>query len=157
MPLVTVREADLSGPDARVAGDLIRAYLVQTESEKISHLGTGATVLSEAHEREVADLDGVHAGAAVLLAEVDGVPSGVVVIRTSESELKRFWTAPGARGLGVGSALLDAAIASCRGDVRLSVWEWRAPALRLYESRGFVRVDSWEDRAGLVCMVRRAA
>lgn len=157
MPLVTVREADLSGPDARVAGELIRAYLVQTEREILSHLGTGTAVLSEAHEREVADLGGAYAGAAVLLAEVDGVPSGVVVIRTSESELKRFWTAPGARGLGVGSALLDAAIASCPGDARLSVWEWRAPALRLYESRGFVRVDSWEDRAGLVCMVRRAA
>lgn len=156
MPLVTVREADLSGPDAGVAGELIRAYLVQTETEKLAHLGTGSLVLSAAHEREVADPGGVYAGAAVLLAEVDEAPSGVVVIRRSERELKRFWTAPEARGLGVGSALLDAAIELCPGDVRLSVWEWRAPALRLYESRGFVRVDSWEDRAGLVCMIRAA-
>lgn len=156
MPRVTVREADLNGADAAVAGALIRAYLVQTESEKLAHLGRGSLVLSDAHEREAADLSGAYADSAVLLAEVDGVPSGVVVVRTSESELKRFWTAPEARGLGVGSVLLDAAIALCRGDARLSVWEWRAPALRLYESRGFMRVDSWEARAGLVCMVRRA-
>jgi hypothetical protein len=75
MPRVTVREADLNGADAAVAGALIRAYLVQTESEKLAHLGRGALVLSDAHEREAADLSGAYTDSAVLLAEVDGVPS----------------------------------------------------------------------------------
>jgi len=154
MPQIIVRHADLDGPDAAAVGRLIGTYLLQTEHEKCEHLGGGSPAISAAHEREAADPGGVHAGSAVLLAEVDGVPSGVVVVRTSACELKRFWTVPEARGLGVGTALLDAAIELCDGDARLSVWEWRAPALRLYESRGFVRVDSWEDRAGLVCMIR---
>jgi len=38
--------------------------------------------------------------------------------------------------------------------VRLSVWEWRAGAVALYERFGFVVTDSWDERDRLVCMAR---
>lgn len=60
------------------------------------------------------------------------------------------------RGRGVGSALLEAAVAATDGDVRLSVWDWRTGVIRLYESRGFAQVPSWDARERLVCMVRRS-
>jgi ribosomal protein S18 acetylase RimI-like enzyme len=85
-------------------------------------------------------------------------PVGVVIVRVDggEAEIKRLWADPNLRGRGLGSALLDAALALTTGRVRLSVWEWRAPAIRLYESRGFERVASWDDREGLICMERPA-
>ncbi|WP_181157490.1 N-acetyltransferase [Microbacterium sp. MYb62] len=85
---------------------------------------------------------------------------GVVVLSVSDdvAEIKRLWTEPEVRGRGVGSALLDAALhdAAALGvaQVRLSVWDWRGGPMRLYESRGFERVPSWDDRERLVCMVR---
>ncbi|MGX9900933.1 hypothetical protein ACW0JT_15655 [Arthrobacter sp. SA17] len=36
--------------------------------------------------------------------------------------------------------------------VRLTVWPWREPALRSYRRLGFVDVQSWDSRSGLVCM-----
>ena len=59
-----------------------------------------------------------------------------------------------ARGRGVGSALTDTAIAATAGPLRLSVWDWRSAALRLYGSRGFERVASWDERPRMVCMER---
>jgi ribosomal protein S18 acetylase RimI-like enzyme len=54
--------------------------------------------------------------------------------------------------------VLDAALRDAEdlgaSAVRLSVWEWREGAVRLYGSRGFERVSSWDDRERLLCMVR---
>ena len=154
MTEITVREADLGGADALVVGRLIGAYLLQTEHEKFVHLGGRAALLSVAQQSEVANPRRAYADGRVPLAEIDGVAQGVVVVRTRNAELKRFWTQPEARGRGVGARLLDAAITLCHAPARLSVWEWRAPAIRLYESRGFARVATWEEREGLVCMIR---
>lgn len=134
---------------------------MQTEREKLEHGGgessSPADVLPSQYEREVRDPRGAYADCTVLIAEVEQRPVGVVVVRTAagEAEIKRLWADPGVRGRGVGSALLDAALALAPVPIRLSVWEWRSAALRLYESRGFARVASWDVREGLVCMVRR--
>jgi GNAT superfamily N-acetyltransferase len=139
---------------------LVGAYLRRTEEEKARHLD--GTVLDDdaelpvAYRAEVARPAAAYAGAVVHLAELDGVPVGVLVTAPvgGTSELKRLWADPAARGRGVGSALLDAAVRDADGPLRLSVWDWRLGVLRLYESRGFVRVPSWDARPRLVCLRR---
>lgn len=159
-----IREADLSGTDAVAVGRLVAEYLLQTEREKAEHgviPPRAADVLEDAHRREVDDPATAYAGYRVFVADVDGEASGVVVLRPGTSgvepgvaEIKRLWALPRARGRGVGSGLLDVAIAASGGAARLSVWDWRTDVIRLYESRGFVRMPSWESRERLVCMQR---
>lgn len=63
--------------------------------------------------------------------------------------------APAFRGRGIGSALIDTALQTGGGTVRLSVWQWRSDAIRLYPSGGFRRVPSWDPRPALLCKERR--
>nr|WP_328823960.1 GNAT family N-acetyltransferase [Microbacterium hydrocarbonoxydans] len=155
-----LRETDWGGDDVGTVSDLVRAYLVQTESEKRKHglrqTSVSGAALPERYEREVRDPRTAYAGCTTFLAEFDDRPAGVVIVRThgGVSEITRLWADPELRGRGIGSALLDAALSRTRDAVRLSVWEWRTAAIRLYESRGFERVASWDDRPGLVCMLR---
>jgi ribosomal protein S18 acetylase RimI-like enzyme len=159
--LAVVREVEWS-TDTTTVGDIVHAYLTQTEHEKREHGDTEPSSpgsLPERYRQETADPRAAYADCTVLIAEVGQRPAGVVIVRDNggEAEIKRLWAAPEARGLGVGSALLDAAVSlTPTRPVRLSVWEWRNAAIRLYESRGFRRVTSWEDRPALVCMVRAA-
>ncbi len=154
-----VREADLTGPDAESVRGLVEAYLVQTEREKAERAGGEAdsrAELPERYRREVDDPARAYANATALLAELDGATVGVIVVQRNPTtlEIKRVWVDPSARGRRVGSSLLDAALAQHDLPVRLTVWEWREDALRLYRARGFVPVPSWDARAGLVCMER---
>lgn len=158
-----IRAADLSGSDADEVGAAVRAYLQQTEREKLQQGGVLAPdvpTLPEHYLREVEDPAAAYAGHLVLVAELADRIVGVVVLAGNDgfAEVKRLWAVPEVRGRGVGSALLDAAVRAAttlRADeVRLSVWEWRERAMRLYESRGFVRVPSWDARERLVCLSR---
>jgi ribosomal protein S18 acetylase RimI-like enzyme len=47
-----------------------------------------------------------------------------------------------------------AEIVDPRAAFALSVWSWRVGAIGLYEKLGFAVVDSWDERADLVCMER---
>lgn len=155
-----MRHASWDGADVDDVGSLVRAYLLQTETEKVEHdtaeSSSSMGMLPSGYEREVADPRSAYAECTTLIAEVDERAAGVAVVRITggDAEIKRLWADPDVRGRGVGSALLDAALSLTDGSVRLSVWEWRTAAIRLYESRGFGRVASWDDRRGLVCMVR---
>lgn len=159
-----IRAADLAGPDALEVGAAVRDYLQQTEFEKsLQEPGSAhdpAAPLPERYLSEVDDPAAAYAGHRVHVAQFDGRVVGVVVLspRDAVAEIKRLWAIPEMRGRGVGSALLDAALRDAAdlgaSEVRLSVWEWREGAVRLYESRGFERVPSWVDRERLVCMVR---
>ena len=162
---IRVRESRWDEADTAAVRALVRTYLLQTESEKHEHRRAASPAspasimaLPPRYEREVADPRASYADCTTLLAMIERRPVGVVIVRTDggEAEIKRLWADPDVRGRGLGSALLDAALALTHGRVRLSVWDWRAPAIRLYESRGFVRVKSWDDRDRLVCMVRPA-
>ena len=156
----TVRRAALEDGDAPVVSRLVGAYLRRTEEEKARHLDgvvrDDGAELPVAYRAEVAGPAAAYAGAVVRLAELGGVPVGVLVTAPAAgaSELKRLWADPAARGRGVGSALLDAAVQETDGPLRLSVWDWRVDVLRLYESRGFVRVPSWDGRPRLVRLRR---
>jgi GNAT superfamily N-acetyltransferase len=161
-PSLVVRDADLDGPDAAAVADLVGAYLRQTEREKAVHLAgrtrDAAAPLPSAYLAEVADPRAAYAGWSVRLAELGDGAAGVGVVRTTAeaTEVKRLWADPARRGLGVGSALLDAVLERHPGTIRLSVWDWRHDAARLYESRGFREAASWDPRPRLVCMERSA-
>lgn len=88
-----------------------------------------------------------------LVAELDGAPVGLTWIKLDDAgsdartaSLYQVWVAPRARGLGVGAALLDAAVAWAR-DVRatavnLDVTVGNGAAERLYLRAGFVPVGA---------------
>jgi GNAT superfamily N-acetyltransferase len=94
-------------------------------------------------------------GRVILAARLDGRPVGSTTVvfsgalleeRLPEDAalLRMFAVHPAAQGLGVGGALLDAAIdvARARGRNRMLLFTQPVmhPAQRLYESRGFARV-----------------
>ena len=158
---ITVRVADFAGPDRETVSRLVEAYLRQTETEKANYL-KGVAVerdLPERYRAEVDDPARTYESAVVYIAELDQTPVGVVVVQLSQAayEIKRVWSDPAARGRGVGSAMLD--IATSRRDlpIRLTVWDWREDAVRLYRRRGFVHVASWEEPPRLLCMELRQA
>lgn len=158
-----VRRAVLGGRDSAEVGRLVEAYLRQTEREKAAHVlrvpFSDDDELPAGYRAEAARPDAAYAGAAVYLAELGSSAVGVAVVRSTEgaAEIKRLWTDPAVRGLGAGSALIDAVLEEHAEPVRLSVWDWRDDAMRLYVSRGFVRVPSWDERPRLVCMERPSA
>jgi GNAT superfamily N-acetyltransferase len=158
---LTVRPADLEGPDAEAVRRLVTAYLLQTEREKAVHLGhafADGHVPGRYHP-EIENPARAYAGAEVLVAELGNSPVGVAVLQetASEREIKRVWVDPGARGHRVGSALIDAALRKQDLPVRLTVWDWRGDAIRLYGKRGFRVVPAWDDRPRLLCMERGPA
>lgn len=154
-----VRQAEFGGRDDAAVGRLVHAYLAQTEVEKALHLGTGAGgELPQRYRNEVEDPEHAYAGARVYVAELNDSAVGLVVVQQAAAtrEVKRVWVDPSARGHGVGSALLDAALGADDLPVRLTVWDWRDDAIRLYLERGFAPVPSWDQRPRLTCMERPA-
>jgi len=153
----------MDGRDSAKVGRLVEAYLRQTEREKSVHLQRAPfrdnDELPAIYQAEAARPSASYAGASVYLAELGSAAVGVAVVKRAAGamEIKRLWADPGARGRGVGSALLDAVLQEHQGLVRLSVWDWRDAAMRLYLARGFIRVPSWDERPRLVCMERAAA
>jgi len=172
---LVLREADLARGDAASVAVAVGAYLRQTEQEKADHGLTDPidpdADLPEQYRREVADPAEAYAGCRVFVAQITDIAEtpetpeiadeivGVMVLASRDDviEVKRLWAAPAVRGRGIGSALLNAAVRAAPGGLRLSVWDWRLGAIRLYESLGFVRVASWDARERLVCMERIAS
>ncbi|MCS5723495.1 GNAT family N-acetyltransferase [Herbiconiux sp. CPCC 203407] len=144
------------GDDSAAFSGLLTAYHLQTEHEK----GLGITTAADLPRRYRAEIDdpaSTFARDVVLLAG-DGAsasPEGCVVL-SGAAEVKRLWVEPSARGQGLATALVRAAVDSAvaRGftAVRLSVWEWRTSALALYERLGFAVVEPWDTRPGLICL-----
>ncbi len=85
----------------------------------------------------------------LLLARMHGNPVGCGALKihqeTSVGEVKRMWTAPQARGLGLGRRILEglAGEASARGlrTLRLETNDALTEARNLYESAGFTEVS----------------
>lgn len=155
MSVVVLREATFPGDGASVAM-LLEDYLRQTEGEKAEHgVVARGDELPARYRREIADPAEALEGTRVLLASVEGEDRGIVIVSADDSgasEIKRFWTTPAARGRGVGSALIAEALRLAPRPVRLSVWDWREPAIRLYRNTGFSAAPSWDDRARLLCL-----
>ncbi|MEV7398943.1 GNAT family N-acetyltransferase [Streptomyces sp. NPDC091267] len=154
-----VRRSATAAPDDGLSG-LLADYHLQTEQEKGRPVAAVAE-LPARYRAEVEDPQTAFADAVVLLAMDGDTAAGCLVVTApvaGRSEIKRLWTAPGSRGRGVASALLDAALGhaarSGADAVRLSVWRWRSGAIALYERFGFTVTTSWDEREDLVCMER---
>lgn len=67
-------------------------------------------------------------------------------------ELKQLYTAPGLSGQGIGTALMDWALAEARGrgadEIQLSVWSGNEDAQRFYARYGFEKVADITFRVG---------
>ena len=152
---IVIREASFPEDSASVAS-LLDDYLRQTEAEKADHgLLPQDEALPERYAREISNPAVSLKGMRVLVAASDDVDCGIVVVSTTDagvSEIKRFWTTPSTRGRGVGTALIGEALSGAARPVRLSVWDWRVPAIRMYEGLGFSAVASWDHRAKLLCL-----
>lgn len=150
----------MSADWAAVSG-LLHGYHLQTEHEKAQHgVATAGEPLPARYRHEIDDPASAFANAEVVVVDgVDG-PVGMVVLHEAggDVELKRLWVAPAGRRQGVAAALIaharEHAERTAVGGLRLSVWDWRADALGLYRSQGFVVVPSWESRERLVCLRR---
>jgi GNAT superfamily N-acetyltransferase len=164
--MMTIVSADLAdGETGRRLGGLLQSYHRQTELEKAANgvgLLTGDGLLPRKYQEEIDCPAEAFASSRVFIAQQDVRPVGMVVLTPSggaASEVKRLWVEPSVRGAGVGSALLNEAILAAQADnaetVRLTVWEWREPAVRSYLRLGFRLVPSWEERAALQCMELR--
>jgi len=78
--------------------------------------------------------------------EAVGMAAGIEMPeRTDRAELVSMWTAPRARGLGVGQQLVERVVqwAQDRGTPEVRLWVTRGndPALRLYQRCGFELTD----------------
>lgn len=138
MTLVTVTGEDRGLVE--VARVLFREY----EAE------LGVDLCFQSFEDELANLPGKYAGpmGTLLLARDGDEWLGCVAIRPmfeGVSELKRLYVRPVARKTGLGRALSEAALEFSRQQgyraVRLDTLTRLVPAIRLYESMGFVQLE----------------
>lgn len=106
-------------------------------------------------DQELAGLPAPYSGAGgeVWLAWLDGQAVGVIAVKPlpveGDCEMKRLYVAPSARGFSLGRRLAEAAIAFAR----TAGYRWMrldtinnahfAPAIRLYQSMGFVPCDDY--------------
>ncbi|MFD5414719.1 GNAT family N-acetyltransferase [Streptomyces nojiriensis] len=140
--------------------ELLAAYHLRTQEEK-GEAVAGVDGLPDRYRAEITDPQVAFARDEVLLASIGGTVAGCLVVAApvdGRSEVKRLWTAPEFRGLGIARRLVGAALAHAEESglraVRLSVWQWRAGAIALYERLGFTVTGSWDERDRLVCMER---
>ncbi|MEV0334959.1 GNAT family N-acetyltransferase [Nocardia sp. NPDC050717] len=86
---------------------------------------------------------------AAWIAEVDGVRAGCVLcVRGAEpgvATLRTLLVTPAARGLGVGTALVERVLTFARatGNTQITLWttDAQSSAHRIYEAAGFTRIS----------------
>jgi DNA-binding MarR family transcriptional regulator/GNAT superfamily N-acetyltransferase len=88
----------------------------------------------------------------LLVARLDGEPVGCGVLKRLDDgigEIKRVWTAPSARGLGVAGRLMDRLETLAReagfGIVRLDTNKALSEAQAMYARRGYAAIERYND------------
>lgn len=127
------------------------------------HLGSSRTLLAERYDIhlpvEVAvehDIETIQKfqppSGRILLAETSAGPIGTGsfrMIRAGVAEIKRMYVDPAHRGEGVGRLLLAALVRSAKDagyrSMKLETAPYRAPAIALYKSVGFVESEPYPE------------
>ena len=117
-------------------------------------------------DSEIANLPGKYAppaGELLLARDENGTPLGCVGLRALDAgrcEMKRLFVSPCGRRLGLGRALVVAAVETAKrlgyGEIRLDTWPTMTSALALYKSLGFAPVCAYYDTpvAGTIFLAR---
>lgn len=143
--LVRIESTDPRHPDAR---HCLRSYY-----EELGRRFEGG--FDPALSISISDQDMTPPKGLLLVATLQAVPVGCGALRlhpdTGVAEVKRMWTAPDVRGLGVGRRILDrlAEEAATQGMRMLRLETNRAlvEARHLYETAGFVEVESFNQES----------
>ena len=137
--------------DLRVAAYRADGFLSATS-------GYAATLRSLGADGQAEVLAAVDGGQVVGTVTLQGWPAGQMARGPGEAEVRALAVAPGARGRGVGAALVAAVIERAAGQgirqlVLLTLPDMRA-AHRLYSQAGFSRVPDrdWSPRPGEVLL-----
>lgn len=152
MSKISIIEA-VEPKDVAAVERLLRDYLLWMRRRYRDHLAMIDAYFDELEwESELADLPG-HYGApfgAIVLALVDGVPAGCVMLRgigENVSEMKRLFVRPAFRGLGIARKMIDALMGlSCRrgyAQLRFETGALQTEAEGLYRSLGFQSIPPY--------------
>jgi len=128
--------------DMRVLADLFRGYAASLPVD----------LDYQDFDDELAALPGKYAppkGVLLLARDADGALGcvGLRALAEGVCEMKRLYLLPAARGLGLGRALADAAVAEARRlgyrELRLDTLPTMARAIAMYEQMGFERIEPY--------------
>ena len=151
-PLLTLRDAALS--DLALINDIhLRSRRVTYRGQVSDHyldVALPQASLADWQRKLPELLDGA---GHVAIAQADGVPVGFVCAFAPDARgsvyVNNLHALPERKGLGVGTALLDAAAHWARGRgasaMHLKVLETNVAAIGFYESRGWRRVERVDD------------
>ena len=129
---------------------LLREYAASIAVEP----GGEAVLLAQGFEAEMLALPGDYAPprGVLLVALVDGAPSGCVALRPLEgevAEMKRLFVEPAHRGMSLGFKLVDELLARARAlgyaRVRLDTLPFMRNAVRLYRAFDFEEIAPYRE------------
>ena len=129
---------------------LVKALFVEYATEISNEIGLDLAF--QCFDQELATLPGKYSPplGAILLAELDGVPRGVVALRPlaqGMAEMKRLFVQPQARGHRLGRLLVDAVVEqACQAGysaIRLDSLPHMQSAVALYRSLGFRDIEAY--------------
>lgn len=115
--------------------------------------GLGVDLCFQGFEEELAKLPGVYSrplGCLLLAEGPDGAPAACIALKPLEPgtcEIKRLYVRDSARGSGLGRTLVNRLLEEAKAigykRMKLDTLARLEPALKLYESLGFVRTQAY--------------
>jgi GNAT superfamily N-acetyltransferase len=152
MPKISIIEA-VEPKHVAAVERLLRDYLLWMRRRHAGHLDVIDAYFDELEwQSELANLLG-HYGpphGAIVLALVDGVPAGCVMMRgigDDVSEMKRLFVRPAFRGIGLARGMIDALMGlSCKrgyAHLRFETGALQTEAESLYRSMGFQSIPPY--------------
>ena len=155
----TLREADADDAEAlaELASSAFRAAFAHLNTPEDMASYTASAFSVPTTRVELAD-----PASTFLLADADGDLWGYAKLRRESAascvsgehpvELQRIYTASDRKGLGVGTALLEACISRARTEgyrtLWLGVWEHNQSSIDFYQYKGFTKVGSHDFMLG---------
>jgi len=129
---------------------LVKALFLEYATEIADEIGLDLAF--QCFDQELATLPGKYSPplGAILLAELNGVPRGVVALRPLDegiAEMKRLFVEPQARGHRLGRLLVEAVLEQARqagySAIRLDSLPHMQSAIALYRSLGFRDIEAY--------------